>query len=392
MPESGHLSLNASLTVETCQSIEDIASADWEQLAGRDNPFLRYEFFQALEHSGCTCAETGWQPSHLVFRVAGKLAGVAPAYLKSHSMGEYVFDWAWADAYQRHGLDYYPKLLIAIPFTPSQGPRLLMDPGLRQHVGSGELPELLDRLISQLGAHSWHLLFPDAADRALLEQEDDLHRIGCQFHWHNRDYRCFDDFLAQLTSRKRKSIRKERRQVAEQDITFRRFHGREIPDHVLSAFYVFYQATYLKRGQRPYLNRQFFERVRESLPEHLYLVMAVREGEMIAGALFLRGADTLYGRYWGCLDEYNHLHFETCYYQGIEMAIELGLAHFDAGAQGEHKLVRGFEPVITHSWHGIQHPGFREAIAAFTEDEAEHVAGYYEEALTLLPFRQRNGD
>ncbi|MBW0147027.1 GNAT family N-acetyltransferase [Marinobacter arenosus] len=392
MPEPGHSFPSVSLTVETCQSIEDISRPDWERLAGRDNPFLRYEFFQALERSGCTSAETGWQPSHLVFRAAGELVGVAPAYLKTHSMGEYVFDWAWADAYQRHGLNYYPKLLMAIPFTPSQGPRLLLDPGLRQHLRAGQISELLDTLITQLGAHSWHLLFPDAADQSLLVHDGELHRIGCQFHWHNRDYGCFDDFLAQLTSRKRKSIRRERRQVSEQGITFRRLRGRDIPDHALSAFYVFYQATYLKRGQRPYLNRSFFEQVREYLPDHLHLVIAIRDGEMIAGALFLQGTETLYGRYWGCLDEYNHLHFETCYYQGIELAIELGLTLFDAGAQGEHKLVRGFEPELTHSWHGIQHPGFREAISAFTEDEAQQVTGYYKEALSLLPFRQRNGD
>ena len=388
MPEPRPL----SLTVETCNSIAAIPKADWERLAGRANPFLRYEFFQALEESGCTHSKTGWQPSHLIFRIDGELAGVAPAYLKSHSMGEYVFDWAWADAYQRYGLDYYPKLLVAVPFTPSQGSRLLLDPRLRQGLSPGQLPDLLDTVIARLGAHSWHVLFPDAADQALLEHEGELHRIGCQFHWHNRDYRGFDDFLAQLTSRKRKSIRKERRQVAEQGITFQRYHGHDIPDSVLATFYVFYQATYLKRGQRPYLNKQFFEKVRAKLPEHLYLVMAFRSGEMIAGALFLRGKDTLYGRYWGCLDEYNHLHFETCYYQGIELAIELGLQHFDAGAQGEHKLVRGFEPVTTHSWHGISHPAFREAIANFTEEEAEHVSEYHAEALTLLPFRQRNED
>lgn len=382
MPESG------SLRVETCHSISDIPRADWERFAGRGNPFLRYEFFEALEQSGCTSAETGWQPSHLIFRVDGKLAGVAPAYLKSHSMGEYVFDWAWADAYQRHGLNYYPKLLIAIPFTPSQGPRLLLDPTLRKQLNNDQLHQLLYALTEETGAHSWHLLFPDTANQALLQNNKQLHRIGCQFHWHNRNYDNFDSFLATLTSRKRKSIRKERRQVAEQGITFTHFQGQELPDHVLEAFYVFYQATYLKRGQRPYLNRHFFELVREKLPEHLWLIMAERNGEFIAGALCLTGKDTLYGRYWGCLDEYNHLHFETCYYQGIELAIELGLQTFDAGAQGEHKLVRGFEPVLTHSWHGIAHPGFREAVKAFTEEEAEQVTVYYEEAQTLLPFRQ----
>lgn len=378
----------SSITLETCQSISDISKETWERLAGTGNPFLRYEFFEALESSRCTSPETGWTPSHLVFRLDGEIAGVAPAYLKTHSMGEYVFDWAWANAYRRYGMDYYPKLLIAVPFTPSQGQRLLLSTTLRNLLDPQRIHDLLDTLITRLGAHSWHLLFPNAEDQQLLHHEGQLHRIGCQFHWHNYQYGCFDDFLGQLTSRKRKSIRKERRQITEQGITFATFHGKGIPDHVLAAFYVFYQATYLKRGQRPYLNKPFFEQLRETMPEHLHVIMAVKEGEMIAGALFLRGQDTLYGRYWGCLDDYNHLHFETCYYQGIELAIELGLQIFDAGAQGEHKLVRGFEPMLTHSWHGVAHPGFRDAIEAFTHEEAEQVAGYCEEAKTVMPFRQ----
>ncbi len=268
----------------------------------------------------------------------------------------------------------------------------MLAPNLREQLTPEQIHDLLDTLTDKLGAHSWHLLFPDSEDQKLLQHDQELHRIGCQFHWHNHGYGNFEDFLAALTSRKRKSIRKERRQVAEQGISFARFHGRDIPEHVLSAFYVFYQATYLKRGQRPYLNKRFFELLREQLPEHVHLVIAQREGEMIAGALFLAGKTTLYGRYWGCLDEYNHLHFETCYYQGIELAMELGLSHIDAGAQGEHKLVRGFEPVITHSWHGILHPGFREAIENFTHEEAEHVLGYFKEAQSVLPFRQQTQD
>ena len=377
------------LTLETRASIADIPKSDWQRLAGVSNPFLRYEFFQALEESGCTCPETGWTPSHLVFKHEGRLTGLAPAYLKTHSMGEYVFDWSWAEAYQRYGLPYYPKLLLAIPFTPSAGPRLLLDAGVRRQLTPERLHDLLDTLTHHLGAHSWHLLFPNPEDQQLLAHDDELHRIGCQFHWHNHNYHSFDDYLAALNSRKRKSIRKERRQVAEQGITFARFHGKDISDQVLAAFYVFYQATYLKRGQRPYLNKQFFTLLREHLPEHMHVIMAIKQGEMIAGALFLSGQNTLYGRYWGCLDEYNHLHFETCYYQGIELALALGLTHFDAGAQGEHKLVRGFEPVITHSWHGIQHPGFRDAIADFTREEAEQVQGYFAEAETLLPFKQQ---
>ncbi|MGO2134706.1 GNAT family N-acetyltransferase [Marinobacter sp.] len=381
----------SSITLETCQSISDISKETWERLAGTGNPFLRYEFFEALESSRCTSPETGWTPCHLVFRQDGEIAGVAPAYLKTHSMGEYVFDWAWADAYRRYGMEYYPKLLLAVPFTPSQGPRLLLHSKLRDLLDARRLHDFLDTLIDRLGAHSWHLLFPNADDQTLLEQEGQLHRIGCQFHWHNRNYECFDDFLAELTSRKRKSIRKERRQIAEQDITFTRFDGRDISDHILAAFYVFYQATYLKRGQRPYLNKAFFEQLRENMPEHLHIIMAVKDGEMIAGALFLSGQDTLYGRYWGCLDEYNHLHFETCYYQGIELAIDLRLQTFDAGAQGEHKLVRGFEPLLTHSWHGIAQPAFHEAIETFTLEEAEQVMGYYEDAKTVLPFRRNSG-
>ncbi|WP_372996412.1 GNAT family N-acetyltransferase [Marinobacter sp.] len=388
MRESGR----SDLILETCASISDIPHEEWQRLAGRTNPFLRYEFFEALEACACTSTATGWTPCHLVFRLSGRIVGVAPAFLKTHSMGEYVFDWAWADAYQRHGLPYYPKLLIAIPFTPSAGPRLLLEPDLRHQLTPERIHELLDTLTDKLGAHSWHLLFPDSEDQKLLHHDRELHRIGCQFHWHNHGYRNFEDFLGELTSRKRKSIRKERQQVAQQGISFIRFHGRDIPEHVLSAFFVFYQATYLKRGQRPYLNKRFFELLLEQLPEHVHLVMAVREGEMIAGALFLAGENTLYGRYWGCLDEYNHLHFETCYYQGIELAMELGLTHIDAGAQGEHKLVRGFEPILTHSWHGILHPGFREAIENFTREEADHVLGYFEDAKSVLPFRQQAQD
>ncbi|MBL1270935.1 MAG: N-acetyltransferase [Oceanospirillales bacterium] len=381
----------SNITLEACHSLSDIPRETWERLAGIDNPFLRYEFFEALESSRCTSENTGWKPCHIVFRVEGEIAGVAPAYLKSHSMGEYVFDWAWADAYRRYDMEYYPKLLIAVPFTPSQGPRLLLDPQLRNALSPRQIHNLLDTLIGHLGAHSWHLLFPSAEDQQLLQKDEQLHRIGCQFHWHNQGYGCFEDFLGQLTSRKRKSIRKERRQVAEQEITFTRFHGGNLPDHVLAAFYVFYQATYLKRGQHPYLSRRFFEQIQQTMPEHLHVIMAIKGGEMIAGALFLSGKNTLYGRYWGCLEEYNHLHFETCYYQGIELAIDLNLQTFDAGAQGEHKLVRGFEPVLTHSWHGIAHPGFHDAIEAFTRDEAEQVMGYYEDAKTVLPYRQNDG-
>lgn len=375
-------------SVRFCASINEVAEADWDAFCPGSYPFLKHRFLRALEASGCTSAETGWTPAHLTFWLNGKLAGVAPAWLKSHSMGEYVFDWSWADAYQRYGEDYYPKLLIAVPFTPCQGPRLLLSDTLRHALTPAMLENLLDTACETLGAHTWHLLFPNGDDQQLLDHTRALHRLGCQFHWHNRGYRAFDDFLAELTSRKRKSIRKERRQVAESGVAFLRFNGTGMPDSVLSAFYVFYQATYLKRGQRPYLNERFFRQLCRDMPEQLHLVMAIRGDTMIAGALFLASDDTLYGRYWGCLEEYDFLHFETCYYQGIELAIDLGLATFDAGAQGEHKLIRGFEPVLTHSWHGVRHPGFRAAIERFTREEASHVRDYFEDAKEALPFRQ----
>ncbi|SDW36149.1 hypothetical protein SAMN04487960_102267 [Marinobacter mobilis] len=376
------------LTLETVTTIDDIPEAAWDRFSSAGNPFLRHRFFAALEHSGCTTQASGWQPCHLLIKLDGVLAGVAPAYLKNHSMGEYVFDWGWADAYQRHGLPYYPKLLIAVPFTPAQGPRLLLDPQQRQRMTPAMIQHALDLLISRLGAHSWHLLFPDQADQSLLDSPGSLHRLGCQFHWHNRGYHQFDDFLATLTSRKRKSIRRERRQVSEQGIRFEHYPGTDLSGAALSTFYQYYQATYFKRGQRPYLNLSFFRALQREQPEQLHLIMAEKDGDWIAGALFLIGADTLYGRYWGCLEEYNHLHFETCYYQGIELAIALGLARFDAGAQGEHKLIRGFEPTLTHSWHGVAHPDFRQAIGNFCREEADQVRGYRNEAMTLLPFHK----
>ncbi|MBS3803620.1 MAG: N-acetyltransferase [Oleiphilaceae bacterium] len=376
--------------IETIDSISEIPETTWDGFAGTGNPFLRHSFLLALETSGCTTAATGWTPSHLAFYQGDKVVGVAPAYLKNHSMGEYVFDWAWADAFQRYGLPYYPKLLIAVPFTPSTGGRLLLDGDFRAQLQPEALVAALDDVAKKTNAHSWHLLFPDEQDRLVFNETDHLHRLGCQFHWFNRHYADFDSFLDVLTSRKRKSIRKERRQVAEQGIHFAQFPGRALPEQVLSAFYVFYQATYLKRGQRPYLNLAFFSALVANQPDQVHVTMALHGDKMIAGALFLMGDDTLYGRYWGCLEEYNHLHFETCYYQGIELAIARGLKCFDAGAQGEHKLVRGFEPQLTHSWHWVEHPGFTDALRDFCQQERAQTRAYHQAALEALPFRQEN--
>ncbi|PAV25801.1 hypothetical protein C8D92_10642 [Tamilnaduibacter salinus] len=366
----------------------DIPPEQWDRFASRDNPFLRHAFFHALETTGCTTRATGWEPAHLSVELDGEAVGLVPAFRKYHSMGEYVFDWAWADAWQRYGLPYYPKLLMAVPFTPSTGRRLLLSPEARGRIQPAALHDALNDVAQELGCHSWHLLFPNAEDQPLLGRDTGLRRIGCQFHWFNHGYDTFEDFLATLTSRKRKSIRKERRRIAEQGITFQRFSGHDLPDDALEAFYLFYSATYLKRGQRPYLNQAFFQALRANQPEQLHVVMAVRDDRYVAAALFLAGDTTLYGRYWGCLEEYDQLHFETCYYQGIDLAIDKGLTGFDAGAQGEHKLVRGFEPVITRSWHWVAHEGFREAVERFTEEEAEDVLAYRDAALEALPFRK----
>ena len=378
----------AGLDILTVDAIASIGRNDWDHFAGTGNPLVCYDFLEALETSGSVSADSGWQPCHLKFYLDGHWIGVAPAYRKSHSMGEYVFDWAWADAWQRNGVPYYPKLVLAVPFTPCQGPRLLIAAPARADLAPAQIHQAMDRLMEREAVHSWHLLFPDTSDQALLTHPGALHRQGCQFHWFNRNFRSFEDFLAQLTSRKRKSIRRERRQVEEQGIAFEDWAGDNLPDAVLDDFFLFYSATYLKRGMPPYLNRDFFLRLARQLGSRLRIITAVRDGQRIAAALFILGGTTLFGRYWGCLEDYSHLHFETCYYQGIDLAIREGLSRFDAGAQGEHKLVRGFEPVTTHSWHNVAHPGFRDAVARFCQEEAEDVAAYREAALNALPFRQ----
>ncbi|MEQ6884217.1 GNAT family N-acetyltransferase [Salicola sp. Rm-C-2C1-2] len=361
---------------------------EWNRLQGAHSPFLRYEFLYGLETTGCTTAATGWAPHHWIERdEQGQLTGALPSYHKHHSFGEYVFDWAWAEAWAHYGRDYYPKLLSAVPFTPCEGPRLLLHPdaeGLNAGLRATQaiLAETETGSIS-----SWHLLFPDTASRQLLDRDQWLRRLSCEFHWHNPGFANFEAFLATLKSRKRKQIRRERRLVADQDIEFRHYHGRSgIPESALEAFHVFYQATYLKRGQRPYLNRDFFQYLADRMPEQLTLVMAVHQEHYVAAALFLHDEQRLYGRYWGCLEEYDQLHFEACYYQGIDLCIEYGLSRFDAGAQGEHKLKRGFQPELFESFHWVGDEQLRPAVADFCRREAQAIRAYTEKAAQQLPF------
>ncbi|MDR2212637.1 MAG: GNAT family N-acetyltransferase [Pseudomonadales bacterium] len=378
----------ASYSCRIIRSIAEIPASTWDALSAADYPFLRHAFLLALEESGCTSAKTGWQPLHLVVSRSGDTQPCAalPLYLKTHSMGEYVFDWSWADAYQRHGLDYYPKLVSAAPFTPCAGPRVLTcvdDPALLRF-----LCARVESLARDLGASSWHVLFPERDLCDALRAQGLLCRMGCQYQWFNRGYTSFEHYLAGFASRKRKNLRKERERVREAGISFVALEGEEITAALWERFYTFYASTYQVRGRVPYLSLEFFLRVGRALPEHLLLVLALQRGQPIAGALYFKDGATLYGRYWGCTRESQFLHFETCYYQGIDYCIRHGIARIDSGAQGEHKIQRGFTPVPTWSAHWIAREDFRRAIADFLREEEEYVAGYLEQAAEYLPFRK----
>lgn len=373
------------MPIQTLTQLADIAPETWDALLPDAQPFLRHAFLSTLEDSGSVGGRSGWQPAHTVLRDEhGVLQAALPLYRKSHSYGEYVFDWAWADACQRAGIAYYPKLLCAVPFTPVSGARLL---GMGEAAG-----RLLDELSAGLERHGLsglHVNFTEPqADALLRGREGWLERIGCQFHWHNRGYRDFQDFLDALTSRKRKQLRKEREQVAGQGIEFLWRSGTEVSEAEWDFVYACYANTYQVRGQSPYLTRAFFSLLAERMPAAIRLVLARQGSRPVAMAFSLQDAQGLYGRYWGCLAEFDRLHFETCFYQGIEQAIASGKQRFDAGAQGEHKLIRGFEPVITRSWHYLTHPGLRAAVVDFRRQERLGVLAYAESAREALPYRQ----
>jgi predicted N-acyltransferase len=350
-------------------------------------PFLRPAFLKALEDSGSVSPETGWTPIHLQLEEQNSQCFM-PLYLKDHSMGEYVFDHAWANAYHQNGLEYYPKLITAVPFTPSTGIRVRTnDPLDRQHCIQF-LDEVI-RLADQVDASSWHLLFPSSEQLTLFEDPRLLKRSGVQYHWLNKGYDDFDDFLGSMTSRKRKMIRKERSEIIKQDIRVELLVGQEITAEIWDLFYSLYERTYAKRnGTKGYLTRAFFAQIAATMPEQIAMSVGIKDEEPIACALYLFDSETLYGRYWGSLGEFPYLHFELCYYRGIELAIEKGLRRYDAGAQGEHKLVRGFEPVNTHSLHWIKHPQFKDAIARYLKSEDIGIAQHIEQAMGMLPFKK----
>ena len=357
------------------RSLAQIDQAAWNALAGARQPFLRHEFLLALEESGCTTPRTGWSARHLVIEDgAGRALGALPLYLKSHSRGEFVFDFSWANAYAQYGLEYYPKLVSAVPFTPATGPRLLLggdEPGV-----ADALVQAAQAMARDLGLSSWHVLFPAPQDLERLRGAGLIVRRDCQFHWFNHGYESFDAFLATFTAEKRKKAKRERRRVAEAGITFETRLGGEMDDRLWDTVFAFYCDTFHRHGHDPYLNLDFFKRVGARLPESLMLKIARHGTTPIAAAIFFVGADALYGRYWGAGGNYHSLHFETCYYQGIEYCIEKGLARFEPGTQGEHKVPRGFVPSLTHSAHDIVDPRFAAAIAEHAARESRGVDRY----------------
>jgi uncharacterized protein len=378
-----------AVTVKVLSSIHDAPVAGWDACAGAYNPFASHAFLAALEDSRSVCAETGWLPRHLAVTGAdGALVGCMPLYLKSHSYGEYVFDWGWAEAYQRAGGRYYPKLQGAIPFTPVTGRRLLLRPDAPAGT-FGALATAAIRIAERLGASSLHITFPTEREIAALEPHGFLVRVGHQYHWENRGYSSFDDFLGDLVSRKRKAIRKERQSVADSGIVLRTLTGGQIDERHWDAFFRFYLDTADRKWGHPYLNREFFRRFGETMAERVVLVMAeTQAGEPVGGALNLVGADALYGRYWGCLESCRFLHFEACYYRAIDFAIERGLDRVEAGAQGEHKVQRGYLPQPTWSAHWIAHSGLRRAVQHFLEAERPAVEAEIREWAACSPFRR----
>ncbi|WP_064791615.1 GNAT family N-acetyltransferase [Shewanella woodyi] len=401
----------SEIQIEFIPAISLIPAQEWNQLmaTGSDegasvNPFVRHEYLAALESSGCVCTKTGWTPMHLTVLQGEKRLAVMPLYEKTHSYGEYVFDWAWAEAYERNSVDYYPKLLCAIPFTPVTGARVGMAKSLTQSEVAlvwSKIAEHFSEMLQKSGYSSWHALFLTKPECDMFSKQNALSRVGTQFHWMNKGYQSFEDYLAAMHSRKRKDIRKERYRVAQHGLTMRFVDGGEVTDEQWLAFTHCYQMTYAKRsGHYGYLNLSFFKSLAQSMPQQIKLLLVeTNEGDggadyedklgqrIIASALYFCSDTHLYGRYWGALETIDGLHFEVCYYQGIEYCIAQGLQTFDAGAQGEHKVPRGFEPVAIYSNHDIAHPAFRDAIEHFTHQERTQISCYMKEMSQSLPFK-----
>jgi hypothetical protein len=370
------------------ERIAEIPAAAWDALEPSGNPFLRHAFLDALESSGCVGGDSGWLPRHLILSDdGGRVVGAVPQYLKLHSWGEFVFDWSWAQSYTRAGLEYYPKLLSAIPFTPVTGPRLLVAPG-SDPVLRASLAGLLVAAAREAGVSGVHVNFTQPEDQSALEAAGFLRRHDCRFQWRNRGYRDFEDFLDGFRSEKRKKARRERRRVQEAGITFRTLQGGEIDTDLWRTIFGFSERTFLRHGNAHYLSAEVLQEISRRMPESVVVKLAEQSDAPVAAAIFFQGGGQLYGRYWGSAAPVDCLHFEACYYQGIEHCIEQGIEAFDPGTQGEHKLARGFEPTLTCSAHWIAHAGFGAAIARYLEREREAVDRYVEDAAAHLPFQR----
>ncbi len=382
--------MSTSVTATAIPSLAAVTAADWDACAGPDNPFVSYAFLSALEDSGCVGRGTGWTPAHIVIEQpgagpeGGNLAGAVPMYVKSHSQGEYVFDHGWAHAWERAGGDYYPKLQVSVPFSPVTGPRLLAPDAATREL----LLNACVQFAEKMGVSSLHITFPTFEQWTEMGAAGLLLRKDQQFIWRNDGYSSFDDFLAALSSRKRKNIRKERAQAISAGIDIEVLTGSDIREEHWDAFFRFYVDTSSRKWGRPYLNRHFFSLIGERMPEKIVLVMCRRAGRYIAGAINLLGTDALFGRNWGCIEDHPCLHFETCYYQAIDFAISRGLSRVEAGAQGQHKLARGYMPQFTYSAHWIADPGFRQAVARFLQEEGAYVEADQDVLAAHGPFRK----
>jgi uncharacterized protein len=378
-----------AMTVHIADSLEAVSASAWNALAGLANPFVRHEFLAALERSGVTGPGTSWEAQHLLLRDEhAQLVAAMPLYRKSDSWGEFVFDFAWADAYRRAGLRYFPKLVSAVPYTPATGPRLLMAENLRQDQGAALLASAARELARETQASSVHVLFPSAAEAAALESQSFIRRKDCQFHWRNQGWADFEDFLGSFSADKRKKARRERRRVLEAGISFEWLSGADMTPALWEQVLPLYASTFWRRGREPYLNAAFFHLIAGTMPAETLVVIARLRGEAVATAILFRGSDTLYGRYWGASGDFHSLHFETCYHQGIEYCIRNGLQRFEPGTQGEHKIARGFVPTEVCSAHWLADERFAKAIDRYVAQEGDHIAAYMEAAGDHVPYRQ----
>ena len=386
-----------NIEVKFITSIAEVSCDQWNSIVSTDYPFIRHEFLAALESSGCVCAESGWQPHHLLAYDQDSLLAVMPLYIKTHSYGEYVFDFQWANAFHQSGFEYYPKLLTAIPFTPCAGTRIVTKPDCSVDLSVVIIDKVIENA-KKLGVSSWHLLFPETSFPEKIFSEPQLAsdnqnsklmlRLSMQYHWYNRNYSSFEDFLGHCKMKRRKNIKRERKQIEESGVNLEFVEGKDIDKILWQQFFYFYRRTYAKRsGNIGYLNQKFFEKIGKTMASNILMVVASFDEKTIAISLFFKDDKNLYGRYWGAEADYNFLHFEACYYKGIEYCIENELQHFDAGAQGEHKIQRGFEPIETYSYHWINDQRFSEAIQNFVDEEAEYVKQGINELKKKLPFK-----